>query len=256
MPSGGTQVRCRTMALITAVLLSAFWLESCQAFVGGASPTCSSSRGLNIFAADERNFGGGWWVRRREMFGPREPRRKSAAFSSRKGRAFSPHALRMSDGDGDEGEKEFPLSQSMSIEKALGTDNPEEMFRMTDCDGSGGLDFDEFSSVFGGLGMGLGYAEMRALFDEMDLNKDGIISFEEFKTRMEKDLVEAQDAAIAATKAVVAEQETEGLSDSADDGSSRKSLELAKSKAEEAQRRVEDIQSLLVPDWGEGRSTA
>lgn len=159
--------------------------------------------------------------------------------------------------DGDEEKKEFPLSQSMSIDKALGTDNPEEMFRMTDGDGSGGLDFDEFSSVFGGLGMGLGYAEMRALFDEMDLNKDGIISLEEFKMRMEKDLVKAQDAAIAAAAvAEVVEQETEGLSNSADDGSSRRSLELAKSKAEKAQRRVEDIQRLLVPDQGEGKSTA
>ena len=141
----------------------------------------------------------------------------------------------------DEGEQNFPLSQSMSIDKALGTDKPEEMFRMTDEDGSGGLDFDEFSSVFGGLGMGLGYAEMRALFEEMDLNKDGVISLEEFKTRMEKDLAMAQDAARdAKVAAFVAEQEADEIPGSDGDGP-MKELERVRIAAEEAQKRVEQV---------------
>ena len=152
--------------------------------------------------------------------------------------------LRMSEEE--QGEGKFPLSQSMSIGKALGTDKPEEMFRLTDTDGSGGLDFDEFSSVFGGLGMGLGYAEMRSLFEEMDLNKDGQISLDEFKTRMEKDLAEAQDAAMAAIAlAATAEQEAEGAAAGAGGDGSMARLELVKGRADEAQKKADEMASAV-----------
>mmetsp|Transcript_70480 Transcript_70480/g.103293 ORF Transcript_70480/g.103293 Transcript_70480/m.103293 type:complete len:241 (+) Transcript_70480:37-759(+) len=87
---------------------------------------------------------------------------------------------------------------------AIGTDNPEQVFLESDGDGSGGLDFDEWSAAFGGLGMGLGYTSMRQLFDDVDLDGDGIVSLSEFKTRMETDLAEAQKVATAAAAAAVA----------------------------------------------------
>jgi len=210
-------------------LMSVCWLVSCDGF---APLPCEGLLG-RAFRSTARIPSASYSFRRAGMpeaacpAAVRQPARRTPR-------------LRMSEEE--EGEGEFPLSQSMSIGKALGTDKPEEMFRLTDTDSSGGLDFDEFSSVFGGLGMGLGYAEMRALFDEMDLNKDGQISLHEFKTRMEKDLAEAQDAAMAAIAvAATAEQEGGGTAAGAGGDGSMARLELVKSKADEAQKWADEM---------------
>ena len=137
----------------------------------------------------------------------------------------------------EEGEGLFPLSKSSSLDEALGTNKPEEMFALTDTDGSGGLDFDEFSSVFGGLGMGLGYAEMRELFMEIDLNKDGVISLAEFKTRMEQDFAEARNAATEA--GALAEAELQSAGGKADESNAR--LNDVKKDADAAQKKADDI---------------
>jgi len=131
------------------------------------------------------------------------------------------------------------LGTDVIFNDAQGTDNPEEVFLKSDYDGSGGLDFDEFSAAFGGLGMGLGYASMRELFDDIDLNADGIISLSEFKTRMEKDLAEAQNVATAAAAAVTAEEVT--ASAVADSDGLRLRLEELRSELKLAETRAEEI---------------
>jgi Ca2+-binding EF-hand superfamily protein len=167
----------RGSVLRLGTLLCASWLRTCEGFAPALDGlllrrTCSSSSIRHHPTSPQRMS--------EEAGGSTKSgilRRTCGSSSIDHERRRTTTSLRMSEGEGD---KAFPLSKSSSVDKMLGTNKPEEMFALTDSDGSGGLDFDEFSSVFGGLGLGMGYAEMRELFEKIDLNKDGVISLSEF----------------------------------------------------------------------------
>ena len=203
------------MTALLGLALSLSWLHTCAGFA--PTPPAAGAGQAHTRACD------GLLLRRSFA---------TCSFAPQRGQTASP-SLRMSE----EGEGLFPLSKSSSLDEALGTNKPEEMFALTDTDGSGGLDFDEFSSVFGGLGMGLGYAEMRELFMEIDLNKDGVISLAEFKTRMEQDFAEARNAATEA--GALAEAELQSAGGKADESNAR--LNDVKKDADAAQKKADDI---------------
>jgi Ca2+-binding EF-hand superfamily protein len=59
----------------------------------------------------------------------------------------------------------------------------EDTFRSLDVDGSGGIDLPELAAALEGLSLGLSRAQVAALMDAMDTDRDGRVQFAEFKQR-------------------------------------------------------------------------
>ena len=80
------------------------------------------------------------------------------------------------DGSGFITKNEFAtLVRSLAYFKALA-----EEFREVDASGDRRIDFDEFLAGAPRMGLNLGAAEARAIFDKMDADGGGLVLFEEF----------------------------------------------------------------------------
>ena len=53
-------------------------------------------------------------------------------------------------------------------------------FQTTDRDGDGHVDVSEFGRLLDGLGLGYSDAQVAAAFESIDLNRSGLIDFDEF----------------------------------------------------------------------------
>jgi hypothetical protein len=74
------------------------------------------------------------------------------------------------------------------MKSRIGERDPEkelkDAFSVFDSDGSGSIDRKELKRLMKKLGQALTEAELDAMMDEVDTDKDGVISFEEFKSMM------------------------------------------------------------------------
>jgi len=89
----------------------------------------------------------------------------------------------------DNGDHEIDFEEFLLLMKhRIGERDPEkelrDAFSVFDTDGSGSIDRKELKRLMKKLGQALTEAELDAMMDEVDLNGDGVISFEEFKTMM------------------------------------------------------------------------
>ena len=66
----------------------------------------------------------------------------------------------------------------LRLQQILASEDPEEIFASADADGSGDLSFEEWERAFGDK---VDRAALETLFEEMDSNKDGKMSWQEFK---------------------------------------------------------------------------
>ena len=64
-----------------------------------------------------------------------------------------------------------------------------EAFKLFDLDGSGTISREELATMMRNLGQELSNDEINAMIDEVDINLDGEISFEEFQSLMVSPLV-------------------------------------------------------------------
>ena len=64
------------------------------------------------------------------------------------------------------------------LQQILASEDPEEIFKRADADCSGDMSFEEWERAFGDQ---VDRAALEALFEEMDSNKDGKVSWQEFK---------------------------------------------------------------------------
>jgi len=78
----------------------------------------------------------------------------------------------------DEAAAEQFILQGMSTEELLRT--MKKVFLEADTDNSGYLDEYEFKSIFGKMGLPLTAAQTSYLMEDVDVNKDGMIQYEEF----------------------------------------------------------------------------
>lgn len=89
-------------------------------------------------------------------------------------------------GDGNVDFNEFLALMSLRMDE--GNRDPEEdlldAFNMFDADGSGKIDRNEVSQLMKKLAQTLTEEEIDQIMDEVDTNRDGEISFEEFKSMM------------------------------------------------------------------------
>ena len=115
------------------------------------------------------------------------------------------------DGSGFITKNEFAtLVRSLAYFKALA-----EEFREVDASGDRRIDFDEFLAGAPRMGLNLGEAEARAIFDKMDADGGGLVLFEEFCAFMGRLKAEHRDRA-ELRSAVVAPQPESSSSDDDD----------------------------------------
>lgn len=89
----------------------------------------------------------------------------------------------------DNGDNEIDFNEFLVLMKSrIGEKDPEkelrDAFAVFDTDGSGSIDRKELKMLMKKLGQALSDGELDAMMDEVDTNKDGEISFEEFKAMM------------------------------------------------------------------------
>ena len=111
----------------------------------------------------------------------------------------------------------------------------EAVFVSADLDNSGGIDFEEFKNVRGNHGVG--EAKLRASFDELDVNKDGFLSLEEFQVPEAQPAVQFQTLG-EGRKPLAVEQDLASIREEA---SIKGELELDELKARTMYQMVEDM---------------
>jgi len=89
----------------------------------------------------------------------------------------------------DNGDNEIDFNEFLLLMKSrIGERDPEkelrDAFAVFDTDNSGAIDRKELKRLMKKLGQNLSEAELDAMMDEVDINGDGEISFEEFKELM------------------------------------------------------------------------
>ena len=68
------------------------------------------------------------------------------------------------------------------IKERKGTDRVVEIFNSIDADGSGELDFDEFSDAYKKINPDVSIVQLQAMFEEADIDGNGTLDLEEVST--------------------------------------------------------------------------
>lgn len=89
-----------------------------------------------------------------------------------------------SDGDGFINLSNFAAMNTFSVDEAPSLDDMESAFGVFDFDGNGGISPDELLRVFKSLGHSSSLEDCRNMIAEVDSNRDGYVSFDEFLTMM------------------------------------------------------------------------
>ena len=133
------------------------------------------------------------------------------------------------DGSGFITKNEFAtLVRSLAYFKALA-----EEFREVDASGDRRIDFDEFLAGAPRMGLNLGEAEARAIFDKMDADGGGLVLFEEFCAFMGRLKAEHRDRAELRSAVVAPQPESSSDDDDVDAYLARRRAELGLNQPED-----------------------